>query len=43
MSAVTAVADGSTAWTARRIVSGHAECLGAGEHDETGYPMRIWV
>ena len=33
----------AAAWTARRIVSGHAECLGAGEHDETGYPMHIWV
>lgn len=33
----------AAAWTARRILSGHAECLGAGEHDETGYPMHIWV
>ncbi len=33
----------AAAWTARRIVTGEAECLGAGEHDETGYPMHIWV
>ena len=33
----------AAAWTARRIVTGRAECLGAGEHDETGYPMHIWV
>ncbi|MCY3953589.1 MAG: DUF429 domain-containing protein [bacterium] len=33
----------AAAWTARRIVAGEAECLGAGEHDETGYPMHIWV
>lgn len=33
----------AAAWTARRIVAGEAECLGVGEHDETGYPMHIWV
>lgn len=33
----------AAAWTARRIAAGEAECLGAGEHDETGYPMNIWV
>lgn len=33
----------AAAWTARRIVAGTAECLGAGRHDETGYPMHIWV
>ena len=33
----------AAAWTARRIVAGNAECLGAGEQDETGYPMHIWV
>ena len=33
----------AAAWTARRIVTGDAECLGAGEQDETGYPMHIWV
>jgi len=33
----------AAAWTARRIIAGEAECLGAGEHDETGYPMHIWV
>ena len=33
----------AAAWTARRIVAGDADCLGAGEHDETGYPMHIWV
>lgn len=33
----------AAAWTARRIVAGDAECLGAGEQDETGYPMHIWV
>ncbi|MYB28779.1 MAG: DUF429 domain-containing protein [Acidimicrobiaceae bacterium] len=31
------------AWTARRIVSGEAVCLGEGEFDATGYPMHIWV
>lgn len=31
------------AWTARRIANDEAECLGAGETDETGYPMHIWV
>ena len=33
----------AAAWTARRIVTGAAACLGAGEYDETGYPMHIWV
>ena len=33
----------AAAWTARRIIAGEAECLSAGEHDETGYPMHIWV
>ena len=33
----------AAAWTARRIVAGEAECLGAGDQDETGYPMHIWV
>lgn len=33
----------AAAWTARRIAAGEAECLGAGERDETGYPMHIWV
>ena len=33
----------AAAWTARRIVAGEADCLGAGEQDETGYPMHIWV
>lgn len=33
----------AVAWTARRIIAGDADCLGAGEHDETGYPMHIWV
>ena len=33
----------AAAWTSRRIVTGQAECLGAGEEDETGYPMHIWV
>ena len=33
----------AAAWTARRIATDGAECLGAGEHDETGYPMHIWV
>ena len=33
----------AAAWTARRIATAGAECLGAGEHDETGYPMHIWV
>ena len=33
----------AAAWTARRIASGEALCLGEGEFDETGYPMNIWV
>ena len=33
----------AAAWTARRIVSGEAVCLGEGEFDATGYPMNIWV
>lgn len=33
----------AAAWTARRIASGEAICLGEGEFDETGYPMHIWV
>ena len=33
----------AAAWTARRLVTGEAECLGEGEEDETGYPMHIWV
>ena len=33
----------AAAWTARRIAAGDAECLGAGEQDEAGYPMHIWV
>ncbi len=33
----------AAAWTARRIVSGEAICLGEGEVDETGYPMHIWI
>lgn len=33
----------AVAWTARRIIAGDADCLGAAEHDETGYPMHIWV
>ena len=33
----------AAAWTARRIVAGDADCLGAGEQDEAGYPMHIWV
>lgn len=33
----------AAAWTARRIVAGEADSLGAGDHDETGYPMHIWV
>ena len=33
----------AAAWTARLVVTGQAECLGAGEEDETGYPMHIWV
>ena len=33
----------AAAWTARRLVKGDADCLGAGEDDATGYPMNIWV
>ena len=33
----------AAAWTARRIVSGEAACLGEGELDATSYPMHIWV
>ena len=33
----------AAAWTARRIASGDAICLGEDEFDETGYPMHIWV
>lgn len=33
----------AAAWTCRRVYSGEARCLGAGEIDETGYPMNIWV
>ena len=33
----------AAAWTARRIASGEALCLGEGEFDETGYPMNIWA
>lgn len=33
----------AAAWTARRLVNGDADCLGAGEDDATGYPMNIWV
>ena len=33
----------AAAWTARRLASGDADCLGAGEYDDTGYPMHIWV
>lgn len=33
----------AAAWTARRLASGDADCLGAGEYDDTGYPMNIWV
>ena len=33
----------AAAWTARRIATEQAECLGAGEQDEAGYPMHIWV
>jgi len=31
------------AWTARQLVNGDADCLGASEDDATGYPMNIWV
>ena len=33
----------AAAWTARRIASGDAICLGEGEFDETGHPMHIWI
>lgn len=33
----------AAAWTARRLVNGDADCLGADEDDATGYPMNIWV
>lgn len=33
----------AAAWTCRRVYSGEARCLGAGEMDETSYPMNIWV
>ena len=33
----------AAAWTARRLFLGDADCLGAGEEDDTGYPMNIWV
>ena len=33
----------AAAWTARRIASGEALCLGEDEFDETGHPMHIWV
>ena len=33
----------AAAWTCRRVYRGAARCLGAGEMDETGYPMNIWV
>ena len=33
----------AAAWTARQLVKGDADCLGAGEDDATGYPMNIWV
>ena len=33
----------AAAWTARRIATGEALCLGEGEVDETGHPMNIWV
>ena len=33
----------AAAWTARRIASGEAICLGEGEFDATGYPMNIWI
>ena len=33
----------AAAWTARRIASGQALCLGEGEFDATGYPMNIWA
>ena len=33
----------AAAWTARRLASKDAACLGAGQSDDTGYPMNIWV
>ena len=33
----------AAAWTARRLAKGGVDCLGAGEDDNTGYPMNIWV
>lgn len=33
----------AAAWTCRRVDSREARCLGAGEMDESGYPMNIWV
>ena len=33
----------AAAWTARQLVRGDADCLGASEDDATGYPMNIWV
>ena len=33
----------AAAWTARRIASGEANCLGEGEFDATVYPMHIWA
>ena len=33
----------AAAWTARHLVKGDADCLGAGEDDATGYPMNLWV
>lgn len=33
----------AAAWTARRIASGAAECLGDDDRDEDGFPMLIWV
>jgi len=33
----------AAAWTARRIASDDAICLGESEFDETGYPMHIGI
>ena len=41
--AMTASTLAAAAWTARRLASGDADCLGASESDDTGYPMNIWV